>query len=275
VYQLLLKPCPADELRATVAAAAAQHQESSADRRLAQAALAGTVEALLATLAQAQPALVERAHRMRGIAEKVCAVLEMPDAWQVELAAELTMVGAVTLPVAAVEAVITGIPHNDTEARTLDGLFDRAAAVLAHVPALAAVRTIIRHQLRTDREPFRPLSAGAPRTALVLQAIREYDALIHRGVEVQQALATLTARKTHDPALIAALAEYAGAGRGQDTREITVDELEVGDELAEDVYSATGLQLASHGTTVTEQILGRVHDFHDSTGLLGRILIAA
>ncbi|GLW30956.1 hypothetical protein Areg01_38960 [Actinoplanes regularis] len=275
VFQLLLKPCPADELRATVAAATAQHREGGADKVPAGAAAAGTVEALLATLAQAQPALVERAHRMRGIAEKVCAVLEFPDAWQVELAAELTAVGAVTLPAAAVEAVITGIPRNDAEARTLDALLDRAAAVLAHVPALAPVRVIVRHQVRTDRDPFQPLPAEAPQAALVLQAIREYDALIHRGSDVRTALATLTARKTHAPALIAALAGYAGVGSAQEAREISVDELEVGDTLAGDVYSATGLQLAARGEVVTEAVLARIHDFHDSTGLLSRHLLVA
>ncbi|GAB1641344.1 response regulator [Krasilnikovia sp. MM14-A1259] len=274
VYQLLLKPCPPIELRTAVAAAVAQHQLTRADQHQARNSLEGSVEALLATLAQAQPALVERAHRMRRTAEHVCATLGLPEAWQVELAAELTMVGAVTVPASTAEAVITGIPRDDAEARVLADLFDRAAAVLAHVPGLVPVRSIIRYQLRTDRDPMHAPSADAPRGALVLQAIREYDALIHRGTPVDLALATLETRKTHDPAVITALAEFAGIGLpNQDVREVTADELHVGDELADDVHSAMGLLLISRGQTVTDRLLHRVRNFNDSTGLQGRILI--
>src|SRR6185437_5634825 len=124
------------------------------------------------------------------------ATLGLADAWQVELAAELTMVGAVTLEPTEVEAVITGIAHTNAEAHTLAAVFDRAAAVLASVPGLAPVCAIIKNQLRTDRYPIGPLSADAPYGALVLQAIREYDALVHRGAAADLALATLSLRKT-------------------------------------------------------------------------------
>ncbi|RZU48622.1 response regulator receiver domain-containing protein [Krasilnikovia cinnamomea] len=277
VFELLLKPCPPVELHNTVAAATVQHRAATrTDPRQAQAALAGSVQALLATLAQAQPALVERAHRMRRIAAHVCATLQVPHAWQIELAAELTMVGAVTLPESTAEAVITGIPHNDAEGRVLADLFDRAAAVLIHVPGLAPVRTIIQHQLRTDRDPMWPLPADAPHGALVLQAVREYDALIHRGTPADLALATLTMRKTHRPELVAALAGYAGVALpNQAVREVTAEELAIGDELADDVHSALDLLLVSRGEIVTEQLLDRVRNFNDSTGLKGRILVTA
>ncbi|GAB1640848.1 response regulator [Krasilnikovia sp. MM14-A1259] len=277
VFELLLKPCPPIELHNTVAAATVQHRATiRTDPRKAQAVLEGSVQALLATLVQAQPALVERAHRMRRIAADVCATLDVPQAWQIELAAELTMVGAVALPESTADAVITGIPHDDAEAHVLADLFGRAAAVLAHVPGLTPVRTIIQHQLRTDRDPIRPLSADAPSGALVLQAIREYDALIHRGTPADLALATLTMRKTHGPDLIAALAAHAGVALPrQAVREVTADELAIGAELADDIHSALGLLLVSRGEIVTDRLLARVRSFHDSTGLWGRILVTA
>jgi len=57
-------------------------------------------------------------------------------------------------------------------------------------------------------------------------------------------------------------------------REITIDELLIGHELADNLHTAKGLLLVSRGQIITEQILTRVRNFHASTGLQGRILVA-
>jgi response regulator RpfG family c-di-GMP phosphodiesterase len=274
ISQLLLKPCPVQELRESVAAATYQHRLARERAERARNTLRGCVEALLATLKQAQPELVERARRLAGIARSVCACLAVPEPWEVESAAQLTMVGAVSVPDSTARAVITGIPATDSDAHALVTLFDRAGEVLARVPALDPVREIIRHQLPTDLEPGRPLAGSAPAGAWVLQAIREYDALVHRDTPADLAIATLRARGTHEPAVIEALAASTGVRPpNHGVREVTATELKVGDELADDVHSARGQRLVSRGQTVTEQLLERVRNFGMSTGLQGRILI--
>lgn len=270
VFRFILKPCPPDPLKSAIAASDDQHRLVRAERELLQDTLKGCVDALMDTLAMAQPALFSRAGRLRRLAQDVCAQLAVADAWQVEMAAQLGEIGAITLPPTALDALQTGTPNNSAEAQMLDALPGLADNVLARIPRLEAVREIIRQQLPTDRNPITPLASDASDAARLLQAVREYDALVYRGTPADLALATLTSRGTHDPGLVAALGNVAGMRLPNETvREVTIDELLIGHELADDLHTSKGLLLVSRGQVITERLLVRVRNFHTSAGLQG------
>jgi hypothetical protein len=149
-----------------------------------------------------------------------------------------------------------------------------ADGVLARIPRMEPVREIIRNQLPTERTPFRPLASTAPPGAQLLQTVREYDALVFRGMATDLALATLTSRKTHEDEVIDALAAMAGMRLPTEAvREVTIEQLSIGHELADDLHTTKGLLLVSRGQVITEQLLTRVKNFEMTTGLNGRILI--
>lgn len=277
VFRFVVKPCPAPELRQIVEAAADQHGLVHAERELLQATLKGCVDALMDTLGMAQPALFSRAGRLRRLTQRLCAVLGLPDAWQVEMAAQIGEVGAITLPPSAVAALDAGTaPATPAEAAMLANLPAVSDGVLARIPRLDAVREIVRHQLPTDRNPFGPLVEDATDNARLLQVVREYDALVWRGMPPDLALATLSFRKIHDPLTLTALAEATGMRLPHEAvREITIDKLTEGHELADDVHSAKGILLISRGQVVTERLLIRVRNYATTQGLQGRILIVA
>jgi CheY-like chemotaxis protein len=274
VFRFILKPCPPEPLRAAIAAADEQHRLVMAERELLQDTLKGCVDALMDTLAMAQPALFSRAGRLRRLAQDTCTLLELPNPWQVEMAAQLGEIGAITLPPTALDALQSGSPADSTEAEMLAALPALADNVLSRIPRLDEVREIIRNQLPTDRTPVTPMSPDASEPARLLQAVREYDALVYRGTPADLTLATLSFRKTHDAEVIAALAKVGGMRLPQQAvREVTADELLIGHELADDLHTAKGLLLVSRGQIITEQILTRVRNFHASTGLQGKILV--
>ncbi|SDZ17154.1 Response regulator receiver domain-containing protein [Micromonospora pattaloongensis] len=274
VFRFLLKPCPPEVLKATIAAAAEQHRLVRAERELLEATLKGAVEALMETLSMAQPELFSRAARLRRLVEALCAKLQVPDAWQVEVAAQMGEIAAITLPPSAIAALEGGNPNSEAEAEMLARLPALADGVLARIPRLEAVREIVRHQLPTDRSPVRPMADAAPSGARLLQAVREYDALVWRGMPPDLAVATLSFRKTHDMETLRALAEVGGLRLpNQAVREIDVDDLAVGDELADDLYSAKSVLLVSRGQVITERLLIRVQNYAMTTGLQGRILV--
>jgi hypothetical protein len=149
-----------------------------------------------------------------------------------------------------------------------------ADSVLARIPRLEAVREIVRHQLPTDRNPVAPLHPNAPEGAWLLQAVREYDALVWRGMPPDLAVATLSARKIHSRETLLALAEVGGMRLpNEKVREVEVDGLTSGAELANDVYSAKGMLLVARGQIITERLLIRLRNYEMTTGLQGRILI--
>jgi hypothetical protein len=275
VFRFILKPCPPDPLKSAIAASDEQHRLLRAERELLQDTLKGCVDALMDTLAMAQPALFSRGGRLRRLVKDVCAELDLTDAWQVEMAAQLGEIGAITLPPTALDALQTGTPRDSTEAQMLEALPGLADNVLSRIPRLDAVREIIRRQLPTDRNPITPLVTGASDAARLLQAVREYDALVYRETPVDLTLATLTYRKIHDPATIAALATVAGMRLPNEAvREVTIDELLIGHELACDLHTSKGLLLVSRGQVITERLLLRVRNFDASMGLQGKILVA-
>lgn len=276
VFRFILKPCPAEPLRVAIGAAAEQHRLVCAERELLQDTLKGCVDALMDTLAMAQPALFSRAGRLRRLAHDICTRLDVEDAWQVEMAAQLGEIGAITLPPTAIDALQGGVPAHPAEADMLASLPRLADSVLARIPRLEPVREIIRHQLPTERNPVVPLHANAPSGARLLQTVREYDALVHRGTPADLALATLTFRKVHDEPVITALAKMGGMRLpAEAVREVTIDELTIGHELADDLHTAKGMLLVSRGQVLNERLLVRVRNFEMTAGLQGRILIVA
>jgi response regulator RpfG family c-di-GMP phosphodiesterase len=274
VFRFILKPCPPDPLKTTIAGAVEQFRLVRSEKELLQDTLKGCIDALMDTLGMAQPALFSRAGRLRRLVQEVCTQLQAADAWQVEMAAQLGEIGAITLPPTAVEALQGVRPPGPAEATMLASVPRIADAVLARIPRMEPVREIIRHQLPTDRNPFRPLADGAPEGALLLQAVREFDVLTFRGMAADLALATLTSRKTHSAEVIDALAKSAGMRLPTEAvREVTIDQLAIGHELADDLHTAKGLLLVSRGQLITEQLLMRVRNFEMTTGLQGRILV--
>ncbi|WP_432969534.1 response regulator [Dactylosporangium sp. CA-233914] len=274
VFRFLLKPCPPEDLKATVAAAAEQNRLVRAERELLEATLKGCVDALMDTLGMAQPALFSRAGRLQRLTQRLCRRLEIPDAWQIEIAAQMGEIGAITLPAETLARMESGVPANTTDAEMLARLPQLADNVLARIPRLEAVREIVRHQLPTDRSPMSPLHKDAPLGAWILQAVREYDALVWRGMPPDLAIATLSARKTFTPELVHALAEAGGMRVPREAvREIGIDDLAIGHELADDVYSTKGMLLVSRGQVITERLLVRLRNYEMTTGLKNSILI--
>ncbi|HEX8628955.1 MAG TPA: hypothetical protein VF755_12375, partial [Catenuloplanes sp.] len=176
----------------------------------------------------------------------------------------------------AIAALEGGTPTNGAEAAMLARLPKLAEGVLARIPRLDAVREVIRYQLPTERAAGTALSAEAPPGARLLQAAREYDALVWRGTPADLALATLSSRKTHAEEILRELAEMSGMRLPNEAvREVQIDELMIGHELADDLCSAKGLLLVSRGQVITERLLIRVRNFETTTGLQGKILVVA
>jgi hypothetical protein len=189
----------------------------------------------MGTLGLAQPALYSRAGRLRQLAGVLCSKLSMADGWQVEMAAQMGEIGAITLSPLAMAMLERGTADAEAEAAMLTKLQTHADDVLARIPRLETVREIIGFQRSTTHTDATPLPADAPEAARVLQAVREYEALVWRGTPPQHAVTALSFRGTHSQEILCALSALA-AGSSTDSvvPEIELDDLPVGDELVTD-----------------------------------------
>jgi response regulator RpfG family c-di-GMP phosphodiesterase len=254
LFRFLTKPCAPDELLRACTAALTQH--------LLEQTLHGSVKALTDVLALANPAAFGRAVRVRSAVTRLAKEIGMQQPWEVEVAAMLAPIGAVTLPTATAEKLYAGAPLNAHETGMVDRVPEITRRILDHIPRLEGVMRILDNYARpfSDGTPDRIVPLGAR----MLRIARDYDALEAQAIQAGIALDTMRSRDgVYDPHLIEAFSKITVSGASVRVREITVAELRAGMTLADDVRSTTGHLLIARGHDSTEGLVERLRNLAD------------
>lgn len=272
IFRLLTKPCPTPTLRSALTEAIEQHDQLRERRDLSKLTLSGAIDALVDTLAMAHPEVYSRAYRLRGIAVGVAQRIGIADIWQVEVAAQLGEIGAVTLPAEALDALTRGAPADAAVAGMLESLPAITEGVLGRIPGMEKVREIVHAQQPVDNPDPDRLTATSL-SAKVVQATREFDALTSAGHTPETALGILGQRPHHPHDILVALQTVAQISEPAEVREVDVSYLHPGPVLATDVRSSNGVLLVSQGHTLTDELLTRIRSFAELSGLEKRPMI--
>jgi response regulator RpfG family c-di-GMP phosphodiesterase len=259
LFRFLTKPCEPDELMRACVAALAQHRLVTSERVLLEQTLRGSVKALTDVLALANPAAFGRAVRVRTGVTKLANAIGMQEPWEVEVAAMLAPIGAVTLPAVTAEKLYAGAPLSAHETAMVDRVPDITRRILDHIPRLEGVMRILDNYQR----PFSDGTAERiiPLGARMLRIARDYDALEAQGIEPAVALNMMRSRDgVYDAHLIEALSKITVSGASVRVREITVTDLRAGMTLADDVRSTTGHLLIARGHDSTEGLVERLRN---------------
>jgi len=267
VFRFLTKPSTPETVRAAMEAAVHQYDLVQAERELLEGTLQGSVRALLETLSLANPAAFGRASRVKGIVAELLDNIEVGDRWEVEVAAMLSQVGAVTLPPKVVEKLHRGAPLDEDETDMVSRLPDLADRLLQGIPRLDGVRDIIRNLKRWK-------VVDAPIGSKLIQLALDFDVLEAREVPLDVAVQNL---KDHaidygEEAMKALVALRADGTAARTLREVDVAHLEVGMVLAADIRTREGMLLVSRGFAVTEGVLERIRNFSQSSGLESEVV---
>ena len=265
IFRFLCKPCAPDILVQTLQEAAEQHRLVTAERVLLQETLQGSIKMLTDVLALANPLAFGRATRAKQLVSRVIAHVGANDGWAVEVAAMLSQVGCVTLPVQTVEKLYHGRPLDAQEQGMADRLPSLAVQLVANIPRLEPVREIILHH---DKR-FDGGAGHLPWGSRLLRIVLDWDALEAQGVGAGVALQTLRSRQGwYDPELLQILAEVLGASAGEvEVREMFLREVQRGMVFAEDVTTRTGVVLIARGQEVTASLVERVRNFSEKIGV--------
>jgi response regulator RpfG family c-di-GMP phosphodiesterase len=262
LFRFLTKPCEPDELLRACTAALTQHRLVTSERVLLEQTLHGSVKALTDVLALANPAAFGRAVRVRSAVTRLAKEIGMQEPWEVEVAAMLAPIGAVTLPTVTAEKLYAGAPLNAHETGMVDRVPEITRRILHHIPRLEGVMRILDNY-------GRPFSEGTaeriiPLGARMLRIARDYDALEAQAIEPATALNMMRSRDgLYDAHLIDAFAKLTVSGASVRVREITVAELRAGMTLADDVRSTTGHLLIARGHDSTEGLVERLRNLAD------------
>jgi len=277
VFRFLWKPCPPQVLETALRDGVAQHRLVIAQRELLQLTLRGAVQALLETLALANPLAFARATRISRRVVAVAGALEAEDAWQIEVAAMLAQLGTVTLPPAVLDHLHHGVRLAPAQQALVDRLPELSAQILAGIPRLDEVRRIVRYQhQRFDGRggPANDLAGpDIPLGTRILRVATDYDLLDAGGKEAPEALRVLRQREgLYDPAVLDALAQVlAVQEHADDVEHVAVADLRVGMILAVDLRTAEGVMLCGRGQVVTPALVERLRNW--SAKVTGRAAV--
>lgn len=262
LFRFLTKPCAHTDLLQACTAALVQHRLVTAERVLLEQTLHGSVKALADVLALANPVAFGRAVTIQASVKGLANAIGMQEPWEVEVAAMLAPIGAVTLPASTAEKLYTGAPLSEDEVAMVDRVPAITRGILENIPRLEGVMQILDNYTRpfNDGEG----SAAIPIGARMLRIARDHDALLAQGVEPAVALNAMQSRESvYDNHLLQAFAEMAGADADMRVREITLGQLRAGMTLADDVRSAAGQLLIAHGHQANEGLIERLRNLAD------------
>lgn len=262
IYRFLTKPCAEACLRSALDAGIEQYQLTSSRRDLLEKTLQGLVETLTDILGLTNPMARYRTARIRQYVAAMAAAMHFALPWDLRLAALLSQLGCITLPGGILEKVYAGTALSPGE-QELYGTHPAVAAdLVARIPRLESVATMIRNQQNLDfrRFPADIAAWDSATTSLVILAVASrLDELLANGDQPAMALRRLMDWWPDIPQPVAdAVRAVHRHSAYMDIRFVGFGELTPGMVLDEDVVTNAGDTLMFRGEEVTRRLLNQL-----------------
>lgn len=264
IFRFLTKPCPPAQLLGALGAAVHQYHLVTAEKILLEQTLRGSIKALMDVLALANPQAFGRANRIRNHVLAIARSQGVQEIWPIEVAAMLSQIGWVTLPVETVEKIHRGQELTAEEKGMVERLPSIAEKLLEGIPRIDTVRQILARVGRARSTTANPSPNDI--VAVGSEALRiavDLDSLEAREMSRSSALEALRKRgDAYDPELLQSLG--GAASREPERRwthlEIPLSAIAVGMVFDEDVRHDNGVLLVARGYEVTPGFIERVNN---------------
>lgn len=271
IFRFLTKPCPPPALMAAVEAAAEQNRLVTAEKSLLEQTLHGSIKALTDILALTNPIAFGRATRIKVLVVEIAQKFDIPQPWEMEVAAMLSQLWTITLPPDVVEKLYFSKPLTADEEKMVTRAPLLADQFLRNIPRLEGVVEVLGAQPRPRAGNTalngNPSAARLDLIAQILRAATDFDGLDTQGSSAAVAIDTMQSRPTrYGPEVLEALAaNRGGQGPRPGIREVLLSVLCAGMVFVDDVKSRTGTLLVARGFEVTPSFLERVRNLPAGT----------
>ncbi len=278
IFRFLTKPCPPETLTGALQDGIRQYQLVTAERELLGSTLRGSVKVLTDVLSLANPTAFGHASRVRQVVQKLCAQLNVEQAWQCEIAAMLSQIGCVTVPPDTLARIYHGESVKADELQMFEAHPEVGRDLVANIPRLEQVAKIIAYQQKRFDGSGNPADsvAGAdiPLGARILKVALDYNTLTWSGDTDVRILAELRMRSGwYDPEILVALETIAGLEAALEVIEIGVKDLRTRMILAADVMANDGTLLIGKGQEVTPAMHQRLRNFAKTRGVVEPVYV--
>jgi response regulator RpfG family c-di-GMP phosphodiesterase len=259
----IARPFQFEEVRARVDTQIKLARAQQVEHDLLQRTLGGAVRTLWDVIQITSPMLAMRSKVIRDAVMWMAKASPLSNIWQVEIAANLSLLGCMVLPEDVFEKGYFGQPLTAEEERMFRAHPESGANLISHIPRLEAVAEMIRRQHVPDRYPHatEQIRLGAR----MLQLAMEFDRCIGCGGSRGEVLSRLAQSRRFDQRLLDALAHYVPADRDFELRKLPLTEVCAGMILESDLFSKDGnILILKGGTSLTDTWIERLRNFNVS-----------
>jgi len=269
VFRFLLKPCDSLTLTAQLNEAVKLHRLKTGEKELLEKTLKGSIKVLSEILSIAAPEAFRTSLLIRRLTMHVVKVRSLPCAWEYDIAAMLSQLGALALPNEVLERAFQSTPLEAKEEDMLLSIPRRGAQLIERIPRLERVAMMIAAHQDTD-EQLEQLPEEVETGARLLRCTTWLAAMkLRDGVSVQKALdaARLRFRHPQDVTFLQTLSSYSEPQDKKVLKAVCISELKEGMVLEEDVTALSGSVVLSKGKELTEFLIGRLNNFARGAGV--------
>ncbi|PQO45506.1 HD domain-containing phosphohydrolase [Blastopirellula marina] len=275
IFRFLNKPCEPEALAQALDAGTQQYQVLRAERNLLSKTLGGSVSLMSEVLSMVNPIAFGSSSRVRNMTRQICAKLGIANAWEVEIAAMLSKIGCVSVPIKTLEKWYSGDPLSSDEKEMIEAYPKIGASLVRKIPRLQGVAQLIELQCcRADQsicKPDVPLEE-VPIGAQVLKLLADYDALLWTNSKPKAIELITSQRKSwYNLKVLEALLEL--LKETEVIKSLKISELKFGMIFEEDVKTSDGSILVTQGQEVNESIIRRLQNFDRTQGVLQPIAV--
>lgn len=270
IFKFLYKPCPSSVLIISLTLALKQYRLVTVEKDLLDETLKGSIKVLSELLSYVNPTAFSSGLRIRSHVITIAEALEVNNLWQLEIAALLSQIGCLTLPMNIIDKIYGNAQLEPEESTMYDNHPEIGALMLENIPRLEGVAYLVRNQLKNFSE-YAPDDLENKETNLgaqIIKAVFDYDLLLLQGITHTDAISCLQKRLgTYNPDVIAQLSEWKPTNEISHVRNLMVSELMVGMVIEENIMAKNNTLLAPKGLEITLPFLQGLQNFSCQTGV--------
>jgi len=268
IFRFLSKPCPTDVLSGALDSALEQYRLIQAERELLERTLHGSIKLMTEVLSMTSPAAFSRACRVRRYVAHMTSRLELPNAWQLEIAAMLCQLGCITVPTEILDKAALGEELSAAEQKVFQAHPTVAERWLENIPRLERVaRMIGSQQAGPVPRPGAGVDEEAALGAALLRTALEFDRHIAAGLNRGAALAEMRRRDSRATRLLEALENVEIEHVECEVRLVNLSELQPAMLMNQDIVTRYGVLLLAKGEELTLPLIARLQNFGETSGI--------
>jgi len=275
IFRFYTKPCPPETLEKAIKAGLLQYNLIVAEKTLLEQTLAGSVKVLVEVLSVAARESFNTTKLLRDWAKGIAQQLEMSNAWELDVAATLSPIGQIAVPVEVTAKIQAGDALTTVEWETVNRVPEVGSKLIDNIPRLQAVSRIVYFQDKGfDGSGFPNdwvVGKDIPLGARILKVLIDLAKITQGAPPGRAAFDELEKHSSlYDPEILATAQTFFLSEKGRPVEEpaheilgLPIDELLAGDCLATHVRTIDGKLILSSGEEITQALIERLRNLRN------------